>query len=154
MNKPYISIFSFTEIKVDSVYFIPLGIKILTKHRKRGEKKGGGLAIGHLVDGKIKLEEVRVESSDILIVEGTIHWRRVRIILIYMGCSKEKKGEECEVNREIQRKFENLFEVYPEVLLICLGDLNGRLKSLEPQIETDSNGKMVEEWTKKMASNI
>ena len=32
---------------------------------------------------------------------------------------------------------------------MCLGDMNGRLKSLEPQIETDNNGKMVEEWTKK-----
>ena len=33
--------------------------------------------------------------------------------------------------------------------LVCLGDMNGRLKSLEPHIKTDSNGKMVEEWTEK-----
>ena len=34
----------------------------------------------------------------------------------------------------------------PEVSLICLGDLNGRLKTLEPEIETDSNGVMIENW--------
>ena len=54
VSKPYLSIFCFTEIKVDCVDFIPIGIKIITKHRKRGEKKGCGLAIGHLVDEKIK----------------------------------------------------------------------------------------------------
>ena len=66
-----------------------------------------------------------------------------------MSCSKEKKGEEYEANREIQRKIEKFMEVDPEVLLICLGNMNGRLKSLEPHIETDSNGKMAEEWTEK-----
>ena len=40
-------------------------------------------------------------------------------------------------------------EVEPEVHLICLGDINGRLKRLEPHIETDSNGKMIEEWSVK-----
>ena len=39
--------------------------------------------------------------------------------------------------------------VDPEVNLVCLGDINGRLKILEPKIETDTNGKMVEEWTEK-----
>ena len=57
INKPYISIFCFTEIKVDSIDFIPIGLKLFTKHRGRKEKKGG-LAIGHLMDSKIKLEEI------------------------------------------------------------------------------------------------
>ena len=51
-NKPYISIFCFTEIKVDCIDFTPIGIKIISKHRKKGEKKGGGLAIGHIDDEK------------------------------------------------------------------------------------------------------
>ena len=72
-DKPYISLFCFSEIKVDCVDFTPVGIKIITKHRKKGEKKGGGLAIGHLINEKIKLEETKNESSDILIVEGAIH---------------------------------------------------------------------------------
>ena len=29
--------------------------------------------------------------------------------------------------------------------------INGRLKALEPHIETDSNGKMVEEWIEKFS---
>ena len=85
------------------------------------------------------------------IVEGTIHRKKVRIILTYIGCSKEKKGENFEANREMQRRIERYMEVDPEVLLICLGDINGRLKALEPHIETDSNGKMVEEWTEKFS---
>ena len=39
-----------------------------------------------------------------------------------------------------------MFEVDPETSLICLGDLNGRLKTLEPSIETDCNGRMIENW--------
>ena len=39
VNKPYISIFCFTEIKVDCIDFTPIGIKIITKHMKKGEKK-------------------------------------------------------------------------------------------------------------------
>ena len=39
--------------------------------------------------------------------------------------------------------------VDPEVKRICLADINGRLKVLETRIETDINGKMVEEWTEK-----
>ena len=52
-------------------------------------------------------------------------------------------GKEFEENRKIQKIIEKLFEVEPEVALICLVDMNGRLKSLEPQIDTDNNGKMV-----------
>jgi len=70
---------------------------------------------------------VKVDNSDILIVEGTVHRKKVRIILKYTGCSKEKKGTEYEANRNIQRKIEKFMEVDPEVALICLGDMNGRL---------------------------
>ena len=38
-NKPHTSIFCFTETKVDCVNFIPVGIKMFTKHRKEKEKK-------------------------------------------------------------------------------------------------------------------
>ena len=55
------------------------------------------------------------ESNYILIVESTIHRKKVRIILTYMGCSKEKKGAEYEVNRNIQKKIEIFMEVDPEV---------------------------------------
>ena len=30
--------------------------------------------------------------------------------------------------------------------IICLGDMNGRLKRIEPLIETDCNGTMIENW--------
>ena len=101
VNKPYTSIFCFTETKVDCIDFTPIGLKIITKHRKKGEKKGGGLAIGYVDDRKTKLEEMKVDQSDILVVEGTIHRRKIRIILTYMGCSKDKKGKDYDANRNI-----------------------------------------------------
>ena len=49
-------------------------------------------------------------------------------------------------NKQIQKQAEKLFEVDSDVSLICLGDLNGRLSKLEPNIKTDANGNMIEEW--------
>ena len=46
-GKEYTSIFCFTEIKVESLDFNPVGIKIFSKHRNKREKKGGGLLIGY-----------------------------------------------------------------------------------------------------------
>ena len=45
-NKKYISFFCFTETKVDQIDFIPVGLKIYIKRRKKNEKRGGGLAKG------------------------------------------------------------------------------------------------------------
>ena len=146
VDKPYTSIFCFTETKVDSLNFKPVGIKVFSKHRKKKEKKGGGLMIGY-IDKKTKLEELKVDHSDVLALEGTMRGSKMRIILKYMDCSKNKTGKEYEENRKIQKIIEKLFEVDPDVALICLGDINGRLKKLEPHIDTDNNGKMIEEWS-------
>ena len=86
-----------------------------------------------------------------MILEGTIHSKRIRIILTYTGCSKERKGEDYDANRRLQKEIEKYLEVDPEVYLICLGDINRRLKTLEPNIETDCNEKMVEEWMEKLS---
>ena len=69
-----------------------------------------------------------------------------------MECSKEGKGKDYDANRKLQKEIEKYMEVEPEVYPICLGDLNGRLKILEPHIEKYRNGKMVEEWMEKKAS--
>ena len=61
--------FCFTETKVDCIDFIPIRIKLYTKHRTRKEKKGGGLAIGHLIDDRIKLEKIETENKNALILE-------------------------------------------------------------------------------------
>ena len=63
-----------------------------------------------------------------------------------MDCNKEKKGPYYDKNRTIQKEMEKHLEVVPEIRLVCLGDLNGRLNKLEPNIDTDENGKMIEEW--------
>jgi len=67
-----------------------------------------------------------------------------------MDCTKDKKGPEYEANRTIQKEIEKFIEVDPEVNLVYFGDINGRIKILEPRIETDSNGKIIEEWTEKL----
>ena len=76
----------------------------------------------------------------------------MRIILISIDSDK-KSGRDFNRNRKIQEQVEKLFEVEPEVSLICLGDLNSRLKTLEPNIETDSNGEMIENWISKYNLN-
>ena len=49
-----------------------------------------------------------------------------------MGCIKKKIGKEYEENRKIQKIIEKSFEVEPDVALICLGNMNGRWRALEP----------------------
>ena len=61
-----------------------------------------------------------------------------------MNCCKEAAGPNFRANREIQKEIEKYIVVDPGVNLFCLGDFNGRLKALEPKIENDHNGKMLE----------
>ena len=51
-GETYISIFCFTETKVDNPDFKPVGMKIFSKQRKKGYKKGGGLMIDFKDDKK------------------------------------------------------------------------------------------------------
>ena len=111
---------------MDSLSFKPIGIKIFSKHRKKKEKKGGGLLIGYRNDKKTKLEEIKVDSNDILALEGTVRGSKIRIILSYFDRTKKRSGRDYERNRKIQKSIEKLMEVEPDVALICLGDINGR----------------------------
>ena len=103
--------------------------------------------IGYKEDKKTVMEEIKINNSDILAIEGKIRGCKVRIILVYMDSTKKKKGKDYNKKRKIQKQVEKLFEVDPDVSLICLGDMNGRLKKLEPNIESDVNGKIIEDWT-------
>ena len=102
--------------------------------------------IGHLIDERIKLEKKDTESDDILIVEGEVHKEKIRIILVYFNCGKLAVGRRYEENRKIQEEIEKFMQVEEGVNLVILGDINARLRILEPGIENDINGKMIEEW--------
>ena len=78
--------------------------------------------IGYKEDKKIIMEEIKVESSDILALEGTVRGCKTRIILVYMDSKKNKKGKDYDRNRRLQAQIEKLFEVEPEVF----PDLPGR----------------------------
>merc|ERR1711942_421356 len=150
IDKEYTTFFCMTETKVRGHDFKPEGVKMFSKHRNgKGEKKGGGLALGYAESANIKLEEIEIKSNDILALEGTINGAKCRIILCYFNCSKAKKGEDFEKNRTLQKEVEKLMEVDPNINLIVLGDFNGRLTSLEPDIKSDSNGLMIEKWIDK-----
>ena len=103
-DKPYISIFCFTETKVDCVNFIPIGLKTFNKQRvpKRGTLKGGGLTLGFIEDDRIIMEEIETESENILVIDGTIYNEKIRIILVYFNCSKEIAGKRYQENRDMQ----------------------------------------------------
>ena len=70
-----------------------------------------------------------------------------------MNSDKKKSGKNYIRNKKTQNQMEKLIEVEPDVSLICLGDFNGRIKTLEPNIETDENGSMLEEWVSKYNLN-
>ena len=148
-DKNYASIFCLTETKVKRLDFQPEGIRLITKHRGENDKKGGGLAIGFDVKADVKLEEIDSGSNDILAVEGKVNNARCRIVLCYFDCTKQVKGDDYERNRIIQKKVEHLIKVDPNTALMVLGDINGRLTELEPDIKTDVNGKMVKSWIDK-----
>ena len=138
---------------MDNPDFKPVGVKIFSKQRKKGEKKGGGLMLGYKKNKNIILEEINTKSSDILAVEGKVRGCKIRIILTYFDSTKLKSGKDFKRNRNIQRQIEKLFSVEPDVSLVCLGDLNGRLTKLEPGIENDANGDMIENWILKYDLN-
>ena len=146
-GKEYSSFFCFTETKVDSLDFAPIGIKLFSKHRKSKEKKGGGLTIGFKMDHRIKMEEIEINNSDVLALEGTIRGSKFRIILSYFDSTKKNYGSDFTRNRRLQKEIEKLIEVEPGTKVICLGNINGRLTKIEPNIKTDINGKMLEDWT-------
>ena len=131
-DKEHSSIFCLTETKVDSLDFAPIGIKLFSKHRKKGEKKGGGLTIGFKKDHKIKMEEIENKNSDVLAIEGTIKGSKFRIILSYFDSNKKSYGVDFNRNRKLQKEIEKLIEVEPGTKVICLGDINGRLTKIEP----------------------
>ena len=79
-------------------------------------------------------------------VEGEIHKEKIRIILIYFNCGKLAVGRRYNENRKIQEEVERYMQVEEGVKLIVLRDLNARLRILEPGIETDINGRMIETW--------
>merc|ERR1711874_762477 len=66
---------------------------------------------------------------------------------IYFDSTKLKSGLDFNRNKKLQKEVEKLVEVEPGTNLICLGDFNGRLSRLGPDIITDTNGKMLEDWT-------
>ena len=84
--------FCFTETKVDSLDFAPIGIKLHVKHRSKTDKRGGGLMIRHKLSNKIKMEEILVNNVDIIALEGTIENLKYRIILSYFDSSKKNQG--------------------------------------------------------------
>ena len=109
--------------------------------------------IGFKDDKKTIMEEIKTESNDILAIEGTVRGSKMRIILVYMDSDKKKSGKNYTRNKKIQMQVEKLLEVEPDTSLICLGDFNGRIKTLEPNIETDENGSMLEKWVPKFNLN-
>ena len=148
-DNKHITIFCLTETKVNGHDFKPVGIEIFSKHRGWREKKGGGLALGYATSSNLKFEELNTESSDILAVEGRIKGTKCRIVLCYFDCTKKLKGGDYARNREVQKKVEKLMEVDLDTALLVLGDFNGRLKKIEPNIKTDANGHMLETWVDK-----
>ena len=81
-GKDHTVMFCMTETKVDSLDFDPTGITLFSVHRKRKEKKGGGLTIGFEEKAEISLKEIKTKSNDILAVEGTVLKKKIQNDLV------------------------------------------------------------------------
>lgn len=112
-DKPNISIFCFTETKVDCVNFIPRGLGTFNKQwvPKIGTLKGGGLTIGYIEDDRIRMDELETKSEDIKVIEGTVYNEKMRMILAYFNCSKELAGKRYQENRNMQEEIEEVMQV-------------------------------------------
>ena len=111
-GETHTSIFCFTETKVDNLDFKPIGLKFFSKQRRVREKKSG-LMIGFKDDKRTIMEEIKVDNSDILELEGTVRGSKVRIVLVYMDSDKKKRVRDFDRNSKIQDQIEKLFEVEP-----------------------------------------
>merc|ERR1711874_878430 len=80
--------------------------------------------------------------------------KKFRMILCYFDSSKSTTDRFYTKNRTIQKEVEDLMEVDADTELVCLGDMNGRLSRLEPDIKSDVNGKMVENWVRSKDMNL
>ena len=96
------------------------------------------------------MEKIETTSEDILIIEGLIYNEKVKIILAYFNCSKERTGKRYQENRDIQKEIEEHMNVEEDVHLVILGDINGRLSALEPERNTDANEQMIEDWVNEL----
>ena len=110
------------------------------------------MVVVHKDHPDIELTMVKDTPADVVILNGKVKNKPTRIIASYFDATKLATGREYEYNRKLQEVIEKNMTVDPGVNLLVLGDFNGRLKSLEPEIRrNDINGNMIEKWTHKFA---
>ena len=90
INKEYISIFCFTETRVRSINFTTKGITLHSQERGTREKQGGGLAIGYLTNNNIEMQRKETHHSDIMVLDGKIYNKEIRIILTTWTALRKK----------------------------------------------------------------
>ena len=62
------------------------------------------------VDQKVRLYKLEGKNNDILEIEGVIFGLKVKIILVYFDCSKNKSGEDFEHKRNMEREVRRMIE--------------------------------------------
>ena len=117
-------------------------LQVLSRMRSSDERKGGGLMLIYRKNAKIDLKVVENKNSDNLIVEGAIRENKIRIVLSYFrtGNSQDVYEYNTVLKNEIEVNIEKAEE--NEQYLLLLGDYNGHLGYLGPQIE-NKTGKMI-----------
>ena len=115
-----------------------------TKMREENERMGGGLMILMRRDPKVDMAEVRVESEEVLEIEGKCFGLDLNVVLVYFDVQKTQEGREN--NDNIREEVERIIEKNDKDGLLVLGDFNGHIKELDGR-KTDRNGRMVLDWT-------
>jgi len=79
-------------------------IKVYTKLREKGHKRGGGIMILHKNDEDIELDQKKTIHKDLMVVEGKIKGLKIKIIASYFDSSKARKGKEYKKIENSKRK--------------------------------------------------
>ena len=146
-KNPYYNIVCITETH-QTCNDININDKLMcyTKMREgfENERLGGGLMILMRENPKVDMEEVKVKSEEVMIIEGKCFGLDIKVVLVYFDVRRTPEGREN--NSKIREVVEKIIEKNNREGLIILGDFNGHIEDLDGR-KTDENGKMVLDWT-------
>ena len=120
-------------------------LEIIHKMRESGDKKGGGPCIMKNKDSNIKIEQKKINNSDVMhIVINTKHIK-INILLVYFPVNNKKKDRirNIKIRKDIECCLPKI-----EGNIMIIGDFNGHIQEIGYQKE-DYNIKVIKDIASK-----
>lgn len=110
----------------------------ISKMRELNDKKGGGLCILWKEQEHVSLQEINTTHSDLLVVRARFRGMDFVAVLVYFSTGANA-GER---NEALENEVRNIIEANSGAQLIILGDFNGHVGFIGPQL-LDESGKRI-----------